>query len=81
MSILLNHLLKKVHLLIARSYSPAPRRRGDYSSSPVRRQASRSRSPRGDHPQGRDPDNSRRRSYTPGYSDADRNNAGNGYER
>ncbi|XXG54600.1 hypothetical protein AAC387_Pa03g2440 [Persea americana] len=65
----------------SRSYSPAPRRRGDYSVSPVKRQASRSRSPGGDPPQGRSLDNTRRRSYTPGYSDADRNDAGNGYER
>lgn len=70
-----------ISLLIVRSYSPAPRRRGDYSVSPVKRQASRSRSPGGDPPQGRNPDNTRRRSYTPGYSDADGNDAGNGYER
>ncbi|XP_043699463.1 serine/arginine-rich SC35-like splicing factor SCL30 isoform X2 [Telopea speciosissima] len=54
----------------SRSYSPAPRQRGGYSISPRTRQADRSRSPR-DLPPERD-DRLQRRSYSPGYGDADR---------
>lgn len=63
---------------IFRSYSPVPRRRGDYSVSP-RRRVEHPRSPR-DHPPERDGDHIRR-SYSPGYDDAaDQNHhTGNGY--
>ncbi|XP_038691116.1 serine/arginine-rich SC35-like splicing factor SCL30 [Tripterygium wilfordii] len=49
----------------SRSYSPAPRRQGDYSVSPGRRHADRPRSPRGP-PQEEDGAH-HRRSYSPGY--------------
>ncbi|KAF8396788.1 hypothetical protein HHK36_018420 [Tetracentron sinense] len=61
----------------SRSYSPAPRQRGEYSVSPRRRHADNPRSSR-DVPKERD-DNHIRRSYSPGYGDADRNQAGSGY--
>ncbi|XWS07757.1 hypothetical protein CRYUN_Cryun41cG0018100 [Craigia yunnanensis] len=57
----------------SRSYSPVPRRRGNYSVSPGRRHADHPSSPRGP-PQERDGDYTRR-SYSPGYENAD----GNGY--
>ncbi|XP_039020070.1 serine/arginine-rich SC35-like splicing factor SCL30 [Hibiscus syriacus] len=57
----------------SRSYSPAPRRRGNYSVSPDRRHGDHPRSPRGP-PQDRGGDYSRR-SYSPGYENA----GGNGY--
>ncbi|KAF8364804.1 hypothetical protein HHK36_033219 [Tetracentron sinense] len=60
----------------SRSYSPAPRQRGDYSVSP-RRHADNARLPR-DPPRERD-DGHRRRSYSPGHGDADQNQAVNGY--
>ncbi|OVA16514.1 RNA recognition motif domain [Macleaya cordata] len=63
----------------SRSNSPAPRRRDDYSDSPRRRPVDHSRSPR-DVPHERDNDHTRRRSYSPGYVDADRNQADNGYD-
>ncbi|KAK3016730.1 hypothetical protein RJ639_006708, partial [Escallonia herrerae] len=59
----------------SRSYSPAPRRQTDYSLSPERRD--HPRSPR-DSKQERDDDHTRR-SYSPGYENADEN--GNGYGR
>ncbi|KAK9282899.1 hypothetical protein L1049_011124 [Liquidambar formosana] len=55
----------KLHIIFTRSYSPAPRRRGDYSVSPSRRHADHPRSPR-DPPQERDSGRIRR-SYSPGY--------------
>ncbi|XP_043712301.1 serine/arginine-rich SC35-like splicing factor SCL30 [Telopea speciosissima] len=61
----------------SRSYSPASRRRGDYSISPRRRHADSSRSPR-DLPPERD-EHVQRRSYSPGYGDADRDQGGKGY--
>ncbi|KAK8517130.1 hypothetical protein V6N12_032327 [Hibiscus sabdariffa] len=57
----------------SRSYSPVPRRRGDYSVSPDRRHKDHLRSPR-DPPEDRGGDYSRR-SYSPGYENA----GGNGY--
>ncbi|XWS74964.1 hypothetical protein CRYUN_Cryun01aG0044000 [Craigia yunnanensis] len=57
----------------SRSHSPAPRRHGNYSVSPGRRHADHPRSPRGP-PQERDGDYNRR-SYSPGYENAD----GTGY--
>ncbi|XP_007009309.2 PREDICTED: LOW QUALITY PROTEIN: serine/arginine-rich SC35-like splicing factor SCL30 [Theobroma cacao] len=57
----------------SRSYSPAARRRGNYSVSPGRRHADHPRSPRGP-PQERDGDYNHR-SYSPGYDNA----GGNGY--
>ncbi|WRX11560.1 RNA recognition motif domain - like 10 [Theobroma cacao] len=57
----------------SRSYSPAARRRGNYSVSPGRRHADHPRSPRGP-PQERDGDYNHR-SYSPGYENA----GGNGY--
>ena len=72
--------MNNIFFYIIRSYSPAPRRHGgDYSVSP-RRHDERPRSPR-DHPQERDGGRIRR-SYTPGYDDADddqNHHAGNGY--
>ncbi|GMI87148.1 hypothetical protein HRI_002384100 [Hibiscus trionum] len=60
----------------SRSYSPAPRRRGNYSVSPGRRHEEHPRSPRGP-PQERDGDyNHNHRSYSPGYENADRNGYG-----
>ncbi|KAK8487210.1 hypothetical protein V6N13_062698 [Hibiscus sabdariffa] len=55
----------------SRSYSPVPRRRGNYSVSPDRRHGDHPRSLRGP-PQVRDGDYSRR-SYSPGYENAGRN--------
>ncbi|XWS56584.1 hypothetical protein CRYUN_Cryun09bG0098000 [Craigia yunnanensis] len=57
----------------SRSYSPASRRRGNYSVSPGRSHADQPRSPRGP-PQELDGDYNHR-SYSPGYENAD----GNGY--
>ncbi|XP_058099253.1 serine/arginine-rich SC35-like splicing factor SCL30 [Magnolia sinica] len=62
----------------SRSYSPAPRRRAELYVSPGRRQGGHSRSPR-DHVQGREEDHVRRRSYSPGYDNANRAEAENGY--
>ncbi|XP_026415076.1 serine/arginine-rich SC35-like splicing factor SCL30 [Papaver somniferum] len=55
----------------SRSNSPAPRRRADYSVSPRRRPEDHSRSPL-PVPRSQDGDHPRRRSYSPGYVDADR---------
>ncbi|XP_077239022.1 SC35-like splicing factor 30 [Tasmannia lanceolata] len=67
------------HRSRSRSYSPAPRRRADYSVSPGRKEADHQRSSR-ERSQERDDGHNRRRSYSPaGYSDPNRNEAGNGY--
>ncbi|MBA0697024.1 hypothetical protein Goari_003533 [Gossypium aridum] len=57
----------------SRSYSPAPRRRGNYSVSPGRRHEEQPRSPIG--PMEERDDDYKHRSYSPGYENAD----GNGY--
>ncbi|XP_022986899.1 serine/arginine-rich SC35-like splicing factor SCL30 [Cucurbita maxima] len=64
----------------SRSYSPAPRWRGNYSLSPGRRHADYPRSPR-DVPRERDGERSRQ-VYSPGYDNAgahDHDGNGNGY--
>lgn len=63
---------------IVRSYSPAPRWRGDYSVSPGRRHTDYPESPRG-APRERDVERSRQ-VYSPGYDNADEHGQnGNGY--
>ncbi|KAI9100235.1 hypothetical protein K1719_024453 [Acacia pycnantha] len=61
----------------SRSYSPAPRRRGDYSVSP-RPRGMHPRSPRG--PSVEREGDQKRRSYSPGYGNGPDYPAANGYE-
>ena len=66
-------------LNFARSHSPAPKRRGDYSASPSGRHRDHPRSPRGS-PRERNGGHSRR-SYSPRYdSAAEQNPNSDGYE-
>ncbi|KAF6137787.1 hypothetical protein GIB67_040495 [Kingdonia uniflora] len=62
----------------SRSYSPAPRRRDDYSVSPRGRDVEHSVSPRV-HAEERGGGHLPRRSYSPGYAPADRREADDGY--
>jgi len=63
----------------SRSYSPAPRRRDDYSVSPRGRDVERSRSPRG--PPEERGNGHTRRSYSPGYDEGGRRESDGGYTK
>jgi FUS-interacting serine-arginine-rich protein 1 len=61
-----------------RSYSPAPRRRDDYSASPRGRDSHRTKSPVR-HPKEHGED--KRKSYSPAGGEGDQRDADNGYDK